>query len=169
MPLNVLDRTPSLVDDSVARSTPGALYEDRGTGEIYMYVKHAPSTATPSVATKLACFKAGGGAGAGPGAGVVTMVAADITSGTLSTTTKAAGIYVAAVVKDHYCMILVWSPYTHCFTDGGVVDGDALVCDGGGTETFIADTAADGEEECIFGWALADDISTDVICRVNFL
>lgn len=165
--LNVLDRTPSLVIDTTPRMTVGALYQDNATGDIYRYVKNGGADTT--VATKIACSKAGAGSGAGVGRGVVTMTVADVTSGTLGTVTRGVGLWVAAIATGKYGLILVVSEYCHVYTDGGVVDGDYLVVDGGGTETFIADTAVAGEEHAVFGHALADDISTDVLASVNFL
>ena len=53
-------------------------------------------------------------------------------------------------------------------TDGGVAQGDSLVMDGGGTVGKVADTMADGEEECVFGNALAADASTTLSeARIN--
>ncbi len=145
----------------------GQLIIDPKTGDMYRAVKNGG--ADTSVATKLACSKAGAGSGAGVGRGIVTMTVADVTSGTLGTVTRAVGIWMAAVPTGYCGFLLVVSEYCHVFTDTGVVDGDYLVCDGGGTETFIADTAVAGEEHAVFGHALADDISTDVLASVNFL
>jgi len=139
----------------------GQLIIDPATGEIYRFVKNGGADTT--VATKLACSKAAAGRG------IVTMTVADVTSGTLGTVTRAVGIWQAAVPLNYCGFLLVVSDYCDVFTDGGVVDGDYLVCDGGGTETFIADTAAAGEEHAVFGHALADDVSTNVKASVNFL
>jgi hypothetical protein len=150
-----------------ARYRLGQIAIDPATGDIYRFVKNGG--ADTSVATKIACSKAGAGSGAGVGRGTVTMTVADVTSGTLGTITRGVGLWQAAVPTGYCGWLLVVSEYAHVFTDGGVVDGDYLVIDGGGTETFIADTAVAGEEHGVFGQALADDISTDVLARVNFL
>lgn len=42
-------------------------------------------------------------------------------------------------------------------TDGGVAEGDGLVINGGTSPDDTVDTMADGEEECVCGWALDAD------------
>lgn len=157
----VLDRDPSLIIDSSPRYNLGELILRPGTGEIYQYVKNGGADTT--VATKLACNKAAATRG------VKTMTQADVTSGTLGTITRACGIWQAAIPLNYYGVLLVVSDYADVFTDGGVVDGDYLVVNGGATEDFLADTAVAGEEHGVFGVALADDVSTNVKARVNFL
>jgi len=151
---SILDRAPASIVDATARYNLGELLYDKRTGDIYRYILHSPGSATSSVVGKLACNKAAGTRG------VVTMLQTDVTSGTLGTITKIAGVYQAVLTLGQYGVVLVSSDYTDVYTDDGVVDGDYLVCDGGATETFIADTAVAGEEHGIFGLALAADNDT---------
>lgn len=156
------DRSVATQIDTLAafRYRLGQVAMDQATGEYFRYVKNGGADTT--VATKLACRKAAATRG------ILTMTVADVTSGTLGTITKAYGIWMAAVPLNSCGWVLIESDYADVFTDGGVVDGDYLVVDGGGTETFQADTAVAGEEHGIFGMALADDISTNVKAAVCF-
>lgn len=158
--LRICPSDPDATNDETATADVGTLY--MWEHDVLMYVKNA-SADTNAVATKLACYKTGGTRGE------VTMKASEVTSGTLGTVTKPAGVWAYAVSFGNFGYIRVQSNYCDVFTDGGVVDGDPLVCDGGATETFIADTAVAGEEHGVFGHALADDVSTNVKARINCL
>lgn len=139
----------------------GALVED-GIN-VYMYVKN-DSADTNGAVGKMACAKAASAYGK------VTMKASEVTSGTLGTVTKPFGIFMSALPFTNFGWIQVRGRTTALVTDGGVVDGDYLVCDGGGTETFIADTAIAGEEHGVIGRALSDDTAGNVVeAIVNFL
>lgn len=157
--LFVLDRDPSLVIDATPRMSLGGLYYKGSTGEIYRYVYNFG--ADTSVSTKLATWATG------QGRGYATMTDATSTDGTLGTITRVCGIWQAAVPTTKYGLLLVVSDYADVFTDGGVVDGDYLVMDGGATHTFISDTAVAGEEHGIFGQARAADVSTNVKAAIN--
>lgn len=161
--IRVLTGDPASTNDNSPTADLGCLYQG-ANGDIFMYVKNAGAD-TAAVATKLACNKTGGTRGE------MTMDAGETTAGGLGTVTKAAGIWQYAVDFGNYGYILVVSPYCDVYTDDGVADGDFLVCDGGATETFIADTAVAGEEHAVFGCALAADNDTThlVKARVNFL
>ena len=139
----------------------GTLVEDGRN--VYMYVKN-DSADTAGVAGKMAC------AMTAKSYGVVTMKESEVTAGGLGTVTKPMGIFMSALPIANYGWIQVRGVSTTLVTDGGVADGDALVCDGGATETFIADTAVAGEEHAVIGHALAADSSANVVtARVNFL
>lgn len=139
----------------------GTLVED-GIN-VFMYVKN-DSADTAGVVGKMACAKAASAYGK------VTMKASEITSGGLGTVTKPMGIFMSALPFGSFGWIQVRGRTTTLITDGGVVDGDPLVCDGGATETFIADTAVAGEEHAVIGHALSDDTAGSTVeARVNFI
>jgi len=161
--LRVLTSDPTSTNDETDKAGVGTLYA-AGNGDVYMYVENAGAD-TNAVQYKLACNKTAGTRGQ------MTMDAGETTAGGLGTVTKPAGIWQYAVSFGNFGYILVQSPYCDVYTDDGVADGDALVCDGGATETFIADTAVAGEEHAVFGHALAADNDTThlVKAKVNFL
>lgn len=123
-------------------------------GDLYEYVYNA-STDTDAVKGQFACTY-----GATPAKGHVTMKAADVADGTLGTVTKARGVWAAAVSGGNSGFILRRGYCDYLVTDGGVAKGDPLVCDGGATPTFIADTAAAGEEHAVVAHADADDVAS---------
>ena len=94
--------------------------------------------------------------------GYISMTAATAVAETLGTVDKPAGMYLAAVPTVNYCWIQISGYTTLLQTDGGVVQGDFLVNDGGATPTFVCDTAVAGEEHGVIAYALADDVSTTV-------
>ncbi len=136
----------------------GQLYINPATGEMYKLVQNGGSTTT--VATKLATWLTAGARG------IATMTDGSSTDGTLGTVYGVCGVWQAAIPTLCYGLLLVSSDYTDVFTDGGVVDGDYLVGDGGATPTFIADTAVAGEEHAVFAIARADDVGTNVKASV---
>jgi len=159
--MGVFDRSVTTTIDSTARYALGQIAWDMSTGEAFRYVKNGG--ATTSVATKLATWLTAGTRG------VATMTDATSTDGTLGTVYGVCGVWQAAIPTNNYGWLCVVSDYTDVFTDGGVVDGDYLVGDGGATHTFIADTAVAGEEHAVFGIARADDVSTNVKAAINCL
>ena len=84
-----------------------------------------------------------------------TEVTPDITSGS-SKATRGVGVALGAVdvSATPYCFMQIAGVAT-VFTDGDVVAGDAVVADSAADGR--ADTMADGEEEQVFGFALAAD------------
>lgn len=128
----------------------GSVHEN-GYGDRFMFVKNVGSSST--VVGKLACWDTGGARGE------VSMTVGDVATPGLSTTSKACGVWLSVVAQNEFGFMQI-SGRASVYTDDGVADKDFLVCDGGDTETFIADTAADGEEEAIFGQAMAADNDT---------
>lgn len=124
---------------------------ENGKGYRYMFVKNVGSSST--VVGKLACWDTAGAEGE------VSMTVGDVVTPGLSTTSKACGVWISVVAQNEFGFMQISGRAT-VYTDDGVADKDFLVCDGGDTETFIADTAVDGEEEAIFGQALAADNDT---------
>lgn len=93
-----------------------------------------------------------------PSGSVVTRIAASAIDETLGTVAHCAGVAVGTISTGNYGWVQVWGVGS-CKTDGGVVEGDALVVDGGATPVRVADTAVAGEEHAVFGVALATDDS----------
>lgn len=131
-------------------------------GELFMFVYNA-SADTDAVKGQFACQDNGGGIGN------MTMKAAEVMDGTLGTVTRAKGIWCYAVQFGNWGFIKVvgWTKDENddafLVTDGDVVGGDPLVCDGGAAPTFIADKAIAGEEHGIVAHAVADDDGTPVV------
>jgi hypothetical protein len=139
--------------------------------------------------TFMCVYNAGSGAGVAgelvggflttPAVGHITAVSTEWLDGTLSTLNIPLGMLCYASTAGRYCYILRrgWTTTNgradgtaFLKTDGGVVKGDSLVADGGASPDGVADTAADGEEEGVFGQAWADDTAGSlVIAKVNFL
>jgi hypothetical protein len=96
-----------------------------------------------------------------------TEYTADITSGS-SKATRGVGIALGAVdvSATPYCFMQIAGVAT-VYTDGGVSAGEAVIAqpdvDG------QADTMADGEEEQVFGFALADDSGSPTTAPVYLL
>lgn len=147
----IFDNSPELIDDAETkpRYSPGQLIEKPSTGEIFRYVQNGGADTT--VIAKLATWKTAGTRG------VATMTDGSSTDGGLGTVYGVCGVWQKAIVTLHWGVILVVSDYCDVYTDDGVADGDYLVGDGGATHTFIADTAAAGEEHAVFGIARAAD------------
>ena len=150
----IFDNSPELIDDpeTKPRYFPGQLIIKGSTGEIFRYVQNGGADTT--VIAKLATWKTAGTRG------VATMTDGSSTDGGLGTITKPCGVWQKAIVTLHWGVLLVSSDYTDVYTDDGVADGDYLVMDGGATHTFIADTAAAGEEHGVFAMARAADSDT---------
>ena len=146
--------------DTVGDALVGGLYYDKG--ELYMFVYNA-SADTDAVKGQFAAQDNSGNIGD------MTMKAAEVMDGTLGTVTRATGIWCVAVSFGNWGFIKVvgWtkdeSDAAFLVTDGGVVGGDPLVLDGGGTPTFIADKAVAGEEHAVVAHALANDDATPVV------
>ncbi len=68
-----------------------------------------------------------------------------------------AGIGIGAIAAGAYGWLQTGGHCSNITTDEGVSQGDSLVMDGGTTVGKVADTMADGEEECVFASADADD------------
>lgn len=137
--------------------TVGSIFENE-YGDRFMFVKHTGAD-TNAAQYKLAFYETGGARGE------VCMDDAEVTNGTLGTVTRPAGVWQAAVPFGGFGYIQI-SGRGSVFTDGGVVDGDYLVADGGATVDGIADTAVAGEEHAVFGMAMADDVSTTVTAQL---
>ena len=96
-----------------------------------------------------------------------TEYTADITSGS-SKATRGVGIALGAVdvSETPYCFMQIAGVAT-VFTDGSVAAGEAVVADSGADGR--ADTMGDGEEEQVFGFALADDSGSPTTAPVYLL
>jgi len=142
---------PALVNDVAALDTPNAIrwYGDNQ----YIYVKLAGADA--GVVGKSALRHTDDATTAGS----VTMTAASAIAEALGSVADPVGIFVKAVTAGYYGYLLR-NGRGSVYTDDGVAGGDFLVCDGGTTPTFIADTMVAGEENAGFGRALADDNDT---------
>lgn len=71
------------------------------------------------------------------------------------------GVALSAAPAANFCWIQTQGVGEQALTtDGGVAQGDGLVVNGGTSPDGTVDTMADGEEELVFGWALAADSST---------
>lgn len=80
---------------------------------------------------------------------------------TLGTVPTCIGIAAAAVPTLNYCWLQIKGPNQMALvTDSGVVAGDFLVIDGGGTPSYQFDTLAAGEEHAAVGWVTSDDSGT---------
>ena len=150
----VFDNAPESIDDAAAspRYFPGQLIIKPSTGEIFRYVQNGGADTT--VVAKLATWKTAGTRG------VATMTDGSSTDGGLGTVYGVCGVWQKAITTLRWGVLCVVSDYTDVYTDDGVADGDYLVGDGGATHTFIADTAAAGEEHAVFGIARAADNDT---------
>lgn len=137
----------------------GQIATDPATGEMYRYVQNGG--ATTSVVAKLATWLTAGTRG------VATMTDGTSTDGTLGTVYGVCGVWQAAIPTLSFGWLLVVSDYCDVYTDDGVADGDYLVGDGGATHTFIADTAAAGEEHAVFGIARAADNDTTHLVKAS--
>lgn len=156
---------PTITEDPTSRSwtkeayTLGSLHEY--AGKLWKFVKNG-SADTNAIKGQLACRMTA------TDDGVCTMKASEVTSGTLPATpvTMPYGVWAYGIAFGSYGFVQVSGECDYLVTDGGVVDGDYLVCDGGGTETFVADTAAAGEEHGVFAVATETDTSTTVTARL---
>jgi len=153
---------PALVNDVAALDTPNAIRE--WGDDKYIYVKLAGADA--GVVGKYALRHTDEPTTEGS----VTMTAASAIPEALGSVADPVGVFVKAITAGYFGYLLREGRGT-VFTDDGVAEGDFLVCDGGTTPTFIADTAVAGEEHAICGRALADDsdvthlVTAEVYCR----
>lgn len=85
------------------------------------------------------------------------VVSPDFTGGN-GVTGKVVGVGIGAIAAGSYGWIQVSGYHDAVKTDAGVGAGDALI---GHTVDGEADTMADGEEEFVFGFALAADTTTE--------
>jgi len=88
-------------------------------------------------------------------------VSGDRSGGSAVSAIKAVGVAVGAIGAGEYGYIMCEGTHPGVYTDGGVAADDPLVPH---TVDGEADTMADGEEEQVFGWALADDSGTTESC-----
>lgn len=139
----------------------GGLYYHQG--ELFMFVLNN-SADTDSILGQLALWDDAGTKG------YVTMKAGEAgDGGVLGTVAKAVGMWPDVVAFGNYGFLKVvgWGNDADgdkiLVTDGGVAQGNPLVCDGGATPTFICDTAVAGEEHAVIGTALADDTAGNVV------
>jgi len=88
---------------------------------------------------------------------VVGVVSPDFTGGN-GVTGRVVGVGIAAIAAGSYGWVQVSGIHPAVKTDAGVSAGDALI---GHTVDGEADTMADGEEEFVFGFALAADTGTE--------
>ena len=132
----------------------GQLFED-GKGRCFMYVKNE-GTASTAAGTVVGHFSTTLADGA------ISAVATTVIECGLGSVMPVAGVALSVIAEDEYGWIQVKGRNIGIIlSDGGVAAGDALVCDGGATPTFQADTAVAGEEHGVFGFSLvADDASS---------
>lgn len=147
--------------DTTGAAKVGGLYVL--AGEIYMFVLNN-SADTNAIAGQFALHDDAGTMG------YMTMKASEAgDGGVLGTVAKATGIWCYAVAFGNYGFLKVagWtkngSDAAFLVTDGSVAQGNPLVCDGGATPTFIADTAIAGEEHAVVAHAIADDTADPVV------
>lgn len=88
-------------------------------------------------------------------------VSGDRAGGSAVAATKVVGVAVGAIGADEFGFIMCEGTCPVVYTDGGVSAGEHLVAH---TVDGEADTMADGEEEQVFGVALADDSGTTESC-----
>jgi hypothetical protein len=138
--------------DSVARYNLGQEVIDPATGRHFRYIKQigATTSAVGEVAAAAATW------------GTVTRTAATSIINAVSTVAVPAGVFQSVLATDKFGFIQTKGDgrVTLAVTDGNVAAGDPLVIDGGATAVGAVDTMADGEEEGVFGFALAADSGT---------
>lgn len=145
----------SLTDsETSAHARPGTLCSDT-VGNIYRYVKVVDATA--------------GADGSVFAAAAADMsdwkVTADRTGGS-NVGTKAVGVGISTIAENSFGWILVSGYHDAVSDDDGVSAGDYLVIH---TVDHEADTFADGEEEQVFGQALAASASDACAALVSCL
>lgn len=156
----------TIADANIAR-VGGVYYND---GELFMFVLNN-SADTDGIKGQYALNDDAGTYG------YITMKAAEAgDGGVLGTVAKAVGMFCNALDFGNYGYLKVWgtsldSDHSTAIlvTDGGVTQGEPLVCDGGATPTFIADTAVAGEEHAVVGHSWAADVGTVVVASLNCL
>lgn len=164
MSLNIIFESPTTANHSAPVMKPGTLVQYNhptyGT-QVYRYVQHKDAVTVTAGMVALLAAATG-----------LTAVTNDVAGGSaIGTASDAAasqlvvGIYVNVPTEDYYCYVLA-KGVTSVKTDDGVAQCHRLVAhNADGT----ADTMADGEEEQVFGVALADDNDTThlVLASVN--
>lgn len=137
---------PLTTSDTVAKFALGTTIqrEYSPTGEIatFVYVQNLDlATTSGTVLTLASATSAYTASGDRSGGSAVSII-------------KAVGVAVGAIGVGEYGWVMKQGTHLGVYTDGGVSANDPLVPH---TVDGEADTMADGEEEQVFGWALADD------------
>lgn len=138
--------------DSTPRYNLGQMVIDPATGRKFRYIKQigATTSAVGEVAAAATTY------------GTVSRTAATSVINAVSTLAQPAGVFQSVLATNKYGFIQTGGDgrVDLAVTDGGVAAGDPLVIDGGATPVGAVDTMADGEEEGVFGYALAADSGT---------
>lgn len=143
--IQVLPEGGLTASHTTAKATLGALHQS-DDGNIYRYVQNILADSIAIADGKVVYPTATHG-----------VVSCDYTGGS-GLTAKVVGVGISAIAAGSYGWILVNGYHDAVWTDAGVAASEALV---GHTVDGEADTMADGEEELVFGYALAADTTTD--------